>query len=149
MEKLDTNRSFQRYLASLAKTPKLFIADIQNDTSEAYFPSGDFNDEFLEKLSETGDYVIIDNNSRDRLLKEITYQNDGMVKESDIKKIGKASGADVLIFGNIRMKPETLKGKTIKDYSINIRITNIETQEEVFRGRCQVNKSSVRKGKGW
>ena len=72
-----------------------------------------------------------------------------MVRPEDIKKIGRASGADLIIFGNIRMKPETLSGKTIKDYSINIRMTDIESGEEVMRTRYKISKYSKRSGMSW
>ena len=32
------------------QTPKVFIAEVQNQTSEAYFPIGDLNDELLKYL---------------------------------------------------------------------------------------------------
>ena len=149
IEKINSHRGFQHYLLRLGRKPKIFIGEVQNQTSEAYFPVGDLNDELLNEFSESGDYILIDADARDKILKEITYQNDGMVRPEDIKKIGRASGADLIIFGNIRMKPETLSGKTIKDYSINIRMTEIESGEEVMRTRYKISKYSKRSGMSW
>ncbi len=149
IEKINSHRGFQNYLLRLGRKPKIFIGEVQNQTSEAYFPVGDLNDELLNEFSESGDYILIDADARDKILKEITYQNDGMVRPEDIKKIGRASGADLIIFGNIRMKPETLSGKTIKDYSINIRMTEIESGEEVMRTRYKISKYSKRSGMSW
>ena len=149
IEKINSHRGFQNYLLKLGRKPKIFIGEVQNQTSEAYFPVGDLNDELLNEFSESGDYILIDADARDKILKEITYQNDGMVRPEDIKKIGRASGADLIIFGNIRMKPETLSGKTIKDYSINIRMTEIESGEEVMRTRYKISKYSKRSGMSW
>jgi hypothetical protein len=149
IEKFDAHRGFQKYLAKLGHEPRLFIAEVQNDTSEAYFPIADMNDELLNKLSESGDFELIDAAARDRLLKEITYQNDGMVKQSDIKKIGKASGAELLIFGAVRMQPKSLKGRTIKEYTVNLRMTDIENGKEVARVRITNSKYSQRSGTGW
>ena len=127
----------------------MFIAEVQNETSEAYFPIDDLNDEFLNEVSASGDFVLIDAKARDKILKEIQYQSDGMVKASDVKKVGKATGAEVLIFGAVRMNPKTLKGKTIKEYSVNLRITDIESGEEVGRVRYKTSKYSKRGGFGW
>ena len=149
LSQIEQHRGFQTYLAKLGRRPKIFIADIQNQTSEAYFPIGDLNDELLNEFSFSGDYILIDNNAREKLLKEIKYQNDGMVRSEDVKKIGRASGADLLIFGDIRMKPQTLNGRTVKDYSVNIRMTDLETQEEVLRTRFKTSKYSKRSGAGW
>lgn len=130
-------------------TPKVFVAEVQNQTSEAYFPIGDMNDELLNELSASGDFELIDNAARDKILKEITYQNDGMVDPATAKKIGKQTGADIMIFGNVYMKPEKRDGKTIKEYSVNIRMTNIETATEVLRTRTKVFKYSEKSKVGW
>lgn len=149
MKKMDTNRGFRNYLNELGHRPKLFIAEVQNETSEAYFPIDDMNDELLTQMSETGEFRLIDAAARDRILKEIQYQNEGMVKQSDIQKIGKQTGAELLIFGAVRMNPKTFKGKTIKEYTVNMRFTDITSGEEVARMRTTVSKYSKRSGLGW
>jgi uncharacterized protein (TIGR02722 family) len=130
-------------------TPKVFVADVQNQTSEAYFPIGDMNDELLNELSMSGEFELVDNQAREKILKEVTYQNDGMVDPATAKKIGKQTGADIMIFGNVYMKPEKRDGKTIKEYSVNIRMTNIETATEVLRTRTKVFKYSEKSKVGW
>ena len=149
LKQLDNHRGFQRFLNNLGHRPKLFIAEVQNETSEAYFPIDDLNDEFLTDVSASGDFVLIDAKARDKILKEIQYQSDGMVKASDVKKVGKATGAEVLIFGAVRMNPKTLNGKTIKEYTVNLRITDIESGEEVARVRSKTSKYTKRSGFGW
>lgn len=149
LKNIDNHPGFQNYLSRLSRRPKIFISEIQNQTSEAYFPIGDMNDELLNEISYSGDFVLIDNNAREKILREIQYQSDGMVRPEDVKKIGRASGADLLIFGDVRMKPQTLKGRTVKDYSVNIRMTDLQTGEEVFRSRFKTSKYSKRSGAGW
>lgn len=130
-------------------TPKVFVADVQNQTSEAYFPIGDLNDELLNELSMSGEFELVDNQAREQILKEVTYQNDGMVDAATAKKIGKQTGADIMIFGNVYMKPEKRDGKTIKEYSVNIRMTDIEKATEVLRTRTKVFKYSEKSKVGW
>lgn len=130
-------------------TPKVFVAEVQNQTSEAYFPIGDMNDELLNELSLSGEFELVDNQAREKILKEITYQNDGMVDPATAKKIGKQTGADVMIFGNVYMKPEKRDGKTIKEYSVNIRMTDIEKATELLRTRTKVFKYSEKNATGW
>lgn len=131
------------------QTPKIFIAEVQNQTSEAYFPIGDLNDELLNELSLSGDYELVDNQAREKILGEITYQNDGMVDPATVKKIGKQTGADVMIFGNVYMKPEKRDGKTIKEYSVNMRMTDIERAVELLRTRTKVFKYSEKNATSW
>jgi uncharacterized protein (TIGR02722 family) len=149
LKQMDNHRGFQRFLNNLGHRPKLFIAEVQNETSEAYFPIDDMNDEFLNEISASGDFILIDAKARNAVLREIQYQNDGMVKASDIKKVGKATGAEMLVFGAVRMNPKTLNGKTIKEYTVNLRFTDIESGEEVARVRSKTSKYSKRGGFGW
>ncbi len=149
LEQIQKHRGFQRYLQRLGREPKLFVADVQNRTSEPYFPIDDMNDELLNEFSAAGDYVLIDAAARDRILKEIQYQNDGMVSPNEAKSIGKQAGADLLIFGAVRMDPKTRDGKTIKEYSVNIRMTDIERGIEVLRTRVKMNKFSDQSSWGW
>lgn len=131
------------------QTPKIFIAEVQNQTSEAYFPIGDLNDELLNELSLSGEFELVDQAAREKILGEITYQNDGMVDPATVKKIGKQTGADVMIFGNVYMKPEKRDGKTIKEYSVNIRMTDIEKATELLRTRTKVFKYSEKNASTW
>lgn len=149
IKKIEAHKGFQKYLAKRSKKPKLFIAEVQNETSEPYFPIDNINDELLNQFSATGEYTLIDARSRDKLLKEIQYQNDGMVKPEDIKQIGRQSGADLLIFGSVRMQPATRSGKTIKQYTINMRMTEIESSEEVLRVNTKSQKYSKQSKTGW
>ena len=48
------------------QTPKVFIAEVQNQTSEAYFPIGDLNDELLNELSLSGEFELVDQAAREK-----------------------------------------------------------------------------------
>lgn len=150
LQTMHKHNGFQKYLAKFnGKQPKLFIAEIQNNTSEAYFPIQDLNDELLDNFSSTGEFILIDEGARNKILSEIKYQNDGMVDIKDIKNIGKQASADLMVFGTINMKPEVLENKTLKEYSVNVRMTDVETGIEVMRARYKVSKYSERSGYKW
>lgn len=148
IKQIKAHKGFQRYLAQNGGTPKLFIADVQNQTSEAYFPIGDLNDELLNELSASGEFVLVDNAAREKILAEVKYQNDGMVDPKTAKSVGKQTGADLMIFGNVYMKPEKRDGKTIKEYSVNLRMTDVEKAVEVMRARTKVFKYSEKSSLG-
>ena len=148
IKQMKAHPGYQRMKARFG-TPKVFVAEVQNQTSEAYFPIGDLNDELLNELSMSGEFELVDAQARERILKEITYQNDGMVDPATVKRIGKQTGADIMIFGNVYMKPEKRDGKTIKEYSVNMRMTDIERATEVLRTRNKVFKYSEKSSFGW
>ena len=137
------HKRFKEYEGKFGgKRIKLFVGEIRNNTSESYFPVKDLEDALLEKVSNSDQFTLIDASRRDSLLKEITYQNDGMVDAAQAKTVGRQSGADVMIFGDINMKPESREGKTIKTYTVNIRLTDIQSAEEICRTREKINKYS-------
>jgi len=149
MKQVSAHRGWKRFLTTYRGTPKVFIGEVQNLTSEPYFPISDLNDELLNELSASGDFVLVDASAREAILKEITYQNDGMVDPNTAKTIGKQTGADLIIFGNVHMKPKAREGKTIKEYSVNVRMTNIEKAVEVLRTRAKLFKYSDQAASGW
>lgn len=149
MKEMGEHKGLKRHMMENGKQLKMFVGEVQNLTSEAYFPINDINDELLNDISKEGNFVLVDADARGALLKEITYQNDGMVDPKSAKKVGKQTGADLMIFGNVYMKPETRDGKTIKQYSVNLRITDIEKGVEIFRTRTKLSKYSQQNKMGW
>lgn len=143
MKQIYAHKRFNEFSGKYnGKRIKLFVGEIRNNTSESYFPVKDLEDALLEKVSNSDQFTLIDAVKREHILKEITYQNDGMVDPKQAKKVGRQSGADIMIFGDINMKPETRDGKTIKTYTVNLRMTDIESAEEICRAREKINKFS-------
>jgi len=149
LEQIQKHKGFQRYLGETKRKPKIFIMEVQNETSEPYFPIADMNDELLNEFSASGEYTIIDNQGRDKILKEVKYQAEGMVDPSQMVQIGKQTGADLIILGAVRMNPETRDGRTLKQYTVNLRMTNLKTSEEVLRVRSKAQKYSEQAKAGW
>lgn len=149
IQQLKNHKGWQRYVATKSSQPKLFIAEVQNNTDEAYFPIADFNDEFLYNLSASGEFRLVDAAAREKILEEITYQNDGMVDPNQAKTIGKQLGADIMVFGSVNMRPHKRDGKSLRQYSVNLRFTDIEKAEEIARMRHRVYKSSDKSSLGW
>lgn len=150
LQQIHNHKKFQKFLAGRnGKGVKLFVGEIKNNTSEAYFPAHDLEEALLVKLSDSDDFTLIDAKQREALLKEITYQNDGAVKAEDIKKIGRQTGADAILFGTVNMDPKRRDGKTVKEYAVNFRLTGLESGEELVRTRKVINKFSKQSGSGW
>jgi uncharacterized protein (TIGR02722 family) len=150
VDKINNQGRFRRYMGGyVARAPKMFVGIIENRTSEDNFPIEALNNKLLSVLFENGDFDLISAKDRDRILKEINYQNSGMVRASDIKSVGKASGADLMLNGEVIMEAKTLSGQTIKEYSIAIRLVDIESGEEVARVSYDTTKYSKQKKIGW
>jgi hypothetical protein len=70
IKQMGTHKGFKKAIRRY-RDPKLFVAEVQNNTSEAYFPIDDMNDEFLFELSRTGDFTLIDANAREQILRKL------------------------------------------------------------------------------
>jgi penicillin-binding protein activator len=150
LAQIHNHHKFQKLLASRNGKPlKLFVGEIRNNTSEPYFPAHDLEEALLVKLSDSEDFTLIDAKQREALKKEIHYQNDGNVRPEDIKKLGRESGADAILFGTVNMDPKRRDGKTVKEYAVNFRLTDLQSTEELVRTRKVVNKFSKQSGSGW
>ena len=149
LKKMQKHRGFKRYMRGKNNVPTVFIGEVKNLTADPYFPINDINDEFLNEISASGDFTLVDEAAREAILNEITYQNDGMVDPATAKQVGRQTGADLIIFGNVFMKPQSRDGKTIKQYSVNLRMTDIERGVEVLRVRTKVSKYSEKSKYGW
>ena len=143
------HKGYKKFRSKHGGTPTVFVGEVKNLTSEPYFPINDINDEFLNEISASGEFTLVDEAAREAILNEINYQNGDMVSEETRKEVGKQTGADLIIFGNVYMKPATRDGKTIKQYSINVRMTDIEKGIEVMRVRTKLSKYSEESKYGW
>ena len=139
----------QQFFQKKFKIPKLFIGEVENQTSEDNFPVQALNNKILNEFFDSGNFDLISIKDRDRILNEIRYQNSGMVKEEDIKSIGKASGADLILSGEVVMEEKRLSGKTLKEYSLSMRLVDIESGEEVSRALYETTKYSKQKKFAW
>jgi penicillin-binding protein activator len=149
LNQMTKHKGYKRFRRNHDSTPTVFVGEVKNLTSEPYFPINDINDEFLNEISASGEFILVDEAAREAILSEINYQNGDMVSEATRKEVGKQTGADLIIFGNVYMKPASRDGKTIKQYSVNIRMTDIEKGVEVMRVRTKLSKYSEESKYGW
>ena len=84
---MKSHRGFKRYMRGKNDIPTVFIGEVKNLTADPYFPINDINDEFLNEISASGDFTLVDEAAREAILNEITYQNDGMVDPRTAKQV--------------------------------------------------------------
>ena len=148
INQIETSRPLNRFLREHGGRPVIFVGEIQNATAEPYFPIADFNERLLTAIFNLGDFRVVDRDARAAILAEIVYQNDGMVDPAQARQIGRQTGAEVAVFGAIRMQPHSLRGRTVREYSVNLRITELETSDVVFMGTYNIQKASVQRRLG-
>lgn len=149
MNQLETHRGFQRYMAKLNRQPILYIRDVSNQTEDAYFPIAELNNALLKEISRSGDFILLDRAASKKLEEELAYQHGGATKRQTAKKVGQFENVDLMIFGEITMQKISEDGETIKQYTVNMRLTDLETGVEVARMDYEVQKFMERSRFSW
>lgn len=140
MATIKEHQAFKEYLRNLGRTPIVFVGQVKNMTGEGHFPIQEINDELLTELSASGDFILVDSATREAILEKVTSQKDGKVNSSTLKLIGRQTGANLMIFGNVDMQPRGRDGETLKQYTMNLRMTDIERGIEVLRTQTEISK---------
>jgi len=150
LAQMQTNRTYQRYLERIGdRTPRLFIAEVRNETGEPYFPIGDMNDELLHYFSQSGQFIMVNAAAREKIRQEIEFQGGDYTDPAQAIRLGRATAADLMIVGTVRMQSDTLGAQTVKTYTVNMQLVDIATGEDVLMTRFRTDKHARRSKFGW
>ena len=139
MNTIKENKRFNEILRKKGVV-KIKLGNFYDNTKEDGFPIEDIKNELFATISNDGRFILIEKEDSDVLLKEIAYIQDGNVKNSDKKNIGKQSGADLLIFGQANVSKTMELTNLTKNYFFTFKITDIETGERLLMSVYKMSK---------
>ncbi|MBI2602612.1 MAG: penicillin-binding protein activator LpoB [Deltaproteobacteria bacterium] len=129
--------------------PILIVDDIENSTAE-HIDTKAIGEALLHELINSGQIRFVDASRRDKILKEVKYQQEsGMVAEASRKKTGRQMGADFLMGGGISTQVHMQGGLKTVSYTTFLKLTNLETAEVVWTEKYDIKKRFKRSGAGW
>lgn len=129
--------------------PMLIVDDIENRTDE-HIDTKAIGEALQDELINSGMIRFVDAGAREKILKEIKYQNDsGMVSQNTAKAKGKQIGADFFVSGGISSQVHTQGGYKTVTYQTIVKLTNLETAEIVWSQKYDIKKRFKRSGAGW
>ena len=120
---------------------KIKLGNFYDNTKEDGFPIEDIKNELFATISNDERFILIEKEDSDVLLKEVAYTQDGNVKDSDKKNIGKQFGADLLIFGQANVSKTMELTNLTKNYFFTFKITDIETGERLLMNVYKMSKN--------
>lgn len=136
------------------KTPVMIVYGIANRTDEHISTSG-ITDDIRMALIQSGKFQMVNETQRDNIAKEKSYQyNDEVSPETRVKR-ARQVGARYMLTGTLRSiekkepKQVRLKKKTLKYYSLNLEVTDIETALIVWADKVEVIRESSKPFIGW
>lgn len=129
--------------------PIVIVADIENRTDE-HIDTRALGESIRDEVINSGRIRFVDGKSRDKILKEIKYQNEsGMVSQNTAKKTGRQLGADFMLTGAISSNVQTQDGLKTVTYQTILQLTNLETAELEWSQKHDIKKRFKRSGAGW
>ena len=138
MKKMSSNKRFNEILKKRGVV-KVKLGFFRDRTQETGFQIDDIKNELLAEISNNDNIVLIEEDN-DSLVKELSYQQDGMVKKSDRKNIGHQSGADLLIFGDVSISKAVELSNITKNYFATFRISDIQSGERLMMSVYKTTK---------
>lgn len=129
--------------------PLVIVGEVENRTDE-HIDTKALSEYVTDELINSGKVRFVDAANRERILKEIQYQNEsGMVSEKTAKRKGRQVGADFLLFGTMSSTVHTQEGLKTVTYQTNLRLTDLETAETVWSSKHRIKKRFNRSGSSW
>ncbi len=141
-------------LARQTEKPILVVYGISNRTSEHISTDG-ITDDIRMELLKSGKYSFVNETQRANIEKELNYQYSGNVDPSTRLQKAKQLGAEYMLTGTLRSiekkqpRQVRLQKKTLKYYSLNIELTNIETSLIEWADKVEIVRESSKPFIGW
>ncbi|MFK7871589.1 MAG: penicillin-binding protein activator LpoB [Oligoflexales bacterium] len=131
------------------KKPVVVVDHIENRTSE-HIDSKAFEGYITDELINSGKIRFINGEKREKILKEIQYQNNsGMVSKQTAGRIGHQIGANFMMSGSISSQVHQRDGDKTVTYQTHLILTNLETTEIIWSQKHLIKKRFQRSGLGW
>lgn len=143
-QKLLTNlladQRFKEFNSSLGRKPVVTFGDFKSDSQKPVD---------VDALMRKFEYEIFKSNVIDLL--ESTQVRNAVRKEraeqsefernAALTKWGKEAGADMILFGELKLLTEAHRGKSVDNYIVSLFLTDIVTNKRIWIGQEEVKKS--------
>ena len=130
----------------------ILIAEVLNSDNEIDNHANDIYDELTTSIVQMNNIELVDRKKTDLLLKEFKFQSSGLVDDKSMKQIGKFIGSGLILICRIQEDNSSESIKSVKipllyktkdcattktreaiyDFSLNIKIIDIETTKIVY-----------------
>ena len=134
-----TSAWIPRYLKANDKRPVVVVGLVENKSHE-HINSETFIKDVEKAIIRDGNIrLVVAGEKRNELRKERAEQQDYASPETT-KKWGKELGADFILQGTINSIVDSYKKQKVVTYQIDLQLTNIETNEVVWKGDKKIKK---------
>lgn len=129
--------------------PVVVVGKVVNKTDEHIQPEVFVKDLERAFLKSGRVRVVTNQQFRDQLAREQSYQASGVVDPRTAAGIGRQVGANYLVFGTINAIKDRWEGREVVFYQTNLELHNVETSEVVWIGDKKIKKLREQSGTAW
>ena len=131
--------SFKDYAKSRTGKPVIVVGAIRNKTSE-HIDADNFVKKFEVVIHNSGTADLVESSEfRDQLRVERLEQQE-FADPATVKQMGKETGADLMLFGEITSETDTYNNKRVVNYITTLFLTDIETNKRIWYGQNEIKK---------
>ena len=126
------------------KRPIAVVDEIRNDTDE-HISTQYLTNMIKNALINSGKVRFLNKEARQRILDEMSYQHDSdNVAKSKRTRRGNQLGSGLFFGGNIQSITNEFKGEKSVTYQTSLKMTDLETTEEIWIGLYEIRKNFKR-----
>ncbi len=126
------------------KRPTLLVDRIKNKTTE-HIDTESVTDTIVNKLLRSGQYRFVDMSNIDAIRKQLNYQaTGGLVDPAKAAKIGKQTGAEYMIYGNLSSIEKSNKKEKDVYYKFTLKLVNLESGILEWQDEKEIRKNVSR-----
>ena len=131
--------AFKSYAKTKTGKPVIVVGTIRNKTSE-HIDADNFVKKFEVVIHGAGAAELVESSEfRDQLRVERLEQQE-FADPATVKQMGKETGADLMLFGEITSETDTYNNKRVVNYITTLFLTDIETNKRVWYGQNEIKK---------
>lgn len=121
------------------RKPVVIVGEVRNRSSE-HIDTSVFTSALEQELINSGKVKFVaSKEEREGIRDERTDQQTSASAET-MKRLGQETGADFYLSGNISTIVDAVEGQRVVYYKVNLVLTNIESNEQVWLGSKQIKK---------
>lgn len=120
-------------ITAAGKKPVLVLDKVTDTSGSLGLNTGDIRNSIMEKLTETGKFVVMDKAARGELAKEIKdQQTEGLTRNEEQKQFGSFRGASFYLNGSILSESHSLNDETVMVYKLKFTLNSLDDGSVVW-----------------
>jgi len=127
-------------IKNATKTPVVLPWSLRNKTLRHDINPAVIMDQITTAVLRTGRIRLVEEDVREKLMKEYEYHAGGLVDPKTRKSPGKQVGADLVLVGDIEEKRMRERGDKILYYYVSLKLTDLERGETVWKDNKEIKK---------